>query len=62
LNKITSDDIAGRLRDYLEKRNMTVIGTIYQNQEIFESCLDGRPIRERAAAEDIDPVIDFLFP
>ena len=62
LNKIASDDIEGRLRDYLEKRDMTVIGVIHQNQEIFESCLDGRPIRERAAAEDIDPVIDFLFP
>jgi len=62
LNKITSDDIGDRLRDYLEKRDMTVIGTIHQNQEIFESCLDGRPIRDRAAADDIDPIIDFLFP
>ena len=62
LNKIASDDIADRLRDYLEKRDMTVIGVIHQNDEIFESCLDGRPIRDRAAAEDIDRVLDFLFP
>jgi len=62
LNKISSDEIAKRLRDYLEKRDMTVIGTIHQNQEIFDSCLDGRPIRGRAAADDIDPVIDYLFP
>lgn len=62
LNKIASDDIAERLRDYLEKRDMTVIGAIHQNNEIFESCLDGRPIRGRAAAEDVDGVLDFLFP
>ena len=62
LNKIASDDIADRLRSYLEKRDMTVIGVIHQNQEIFESCLDGRPIRGRAAAEDIDQVLDFIFP
>jgi len=62
LNKIASDDIADRLRNHLEKRDMTVIGIIHQNQEIFDSCLDGRPIRGRAAAEDIDGVLDFLFP
>lgn len=62
LNKIASDDIADRLRGYLEKRDMTVIGVIHQNEEIFESCLDGRPIRGRAAAEDVDEVLDFLFP
>ena len=37
LNKITSDDIAERLTDYLDKRDIQVIGTIHQNQEIFES-------------------------
>jgi len=62
LNKITSDDIAERLRDYLSKRELTVIGVIHQNQEIFESCLEGRPIQGNAAAEDIDKILDFLFP
>ncbi len=62
LNKIASDDIADRLRNYLEERDMTVIGVIHQNQEIFESCLDGRPIRGRAAAEDVDEILDFIFP
>jgi len=62
LNKITSDDIAERLRDYLAKRELTVIGVIHQNQEIFESCLEGRPIQGNAAAEDIDKILDFLFP
>ncbi len=62
LNKIPSEDITARLTDYLEKRDITVIGAIHQNAEIFASCLEGRPIRGRAAAEDVDKILDFLFP
>ena len=62
LNKITSEDIADRLRDYLDKRDIRVIGAIHQDPEIFESCLEGRPIRGGAAAEDVDKILDFLFP
>jgi len=62
LNKITSDDITARLTDYLNKRDITVIGSIHQDQEIFESCLEGRPIRGRVAAEDVDQILDFMFP
>ncbi len=62
LNKITSEEIADRLRDYLEKRDIRVIGSIHQDAEIFESCLEGRPIRGRVAAEDVDKILDFLFP
>lgn len=62
LNKISSDDLADRLRDHLDKRDMTVIGVIHQNQEIFESCLEGRPIQGNAATEDVDKILDFLFP
>ena len=62
LNKITSDDIAARLTDYLNNKDISVIGSIHQEPEIFESCLEGRPIRERIAAEDVDKILDFLFP
>ena len=62
LNKITSDDIAARLTDYLNKKDITTIGSIRQDPEIFESCLEGRPIRGRVAAEDVDRILDFLFP
>ena len=62
LNKITSDDIAARLTDYLNDKDISVIGSIHQEPEIFESCLEGRPIRERVAAEDVDKILDFLFP
>ncbi len=62
LNKVTSEEIAARLRDYLEKRDVRVIGAIRQDAEIFESCLEGRPISGRVAAEDVDRILDFLFP
>jgi len=62
LNKITSEEIAARLTDYLNKKDISVIGSIHQEPEIFESCLEGRPIRERVAAEDVDKILDFLFP
>ena len=62
LNKITTDEIAARLTDYLHERDITVIGMIHQDQEIFESCLEGRPIRGRVVAEDVDKILNFLFP
>lgn len=62
LNKITSDEIATRLRDFLNKKNINIIGAIRQDAEIFESCLEGRPIQSRVAVEDVNRILDFLFP
>lgn len=62
LNKITSTTIADRLTDRLQRSGIRVIGAIAHDEEIFESCLEGRPIRGRAAARDIEKVLDFLFP
>ena len=62
LNKVPSDDIAARLTDYLNEKDITVIGSIPQDPEIFLSCLDGRPIREGIAADSVKQILDFLFP
>jgi CO dehydrogenase maturation factor len=62
LNKITSDDIAKRLIDYLDKRSILVIGQIHQDADIFESSLEGRPIQNGVASYDVDKILDFLFP
>lgn len=62
LNKIPTEDIASRLTDHLNKKDITVIGSIHQNPEIFASCLEGRPIQGRVAGEDIDRILDYLFP
>jgi CO dehydrogenase maturation factor len=62
LNKITSEKIAQRLTEYLEKRNIRVIGQIHQDADIFESSLEGRPIQDGVASYDVDKILDFLFP
>jgi len=62
LNKITSESIAKRLTDYLETKDIHVIGVIHQDADIFESSLEGRPIKSGIAAADIDKVLEFLFP
>jgi CO dehydrogenase maturation factor len=62
LNKAPSEDIVARLTDYLNQRNIRVIGAIPQDPEIFDSCLEGRPLRGRVVAEEVDRILDFLFP
>jgi CO dehydrogenase maturation factor len=62
LNKITSESIARRLTEYLDKRGITVIGEIQQDAEIFESSLEGRPIQSGVSSYDVDKILDFLFP
>jgi CO dehydrogenase maturation factor len=62
LNKISSKNIADRLTNRLTESGVKVIGAIPLDDEIFESCLDGRPIRGRVAAKEVDKILDFLFP
>ena len=62
LNKIPSDEIAVRLRKRLEWKGITAIGSINQDPEVFLSCLEGRHVYGSAAAQDVDKVLDFMFP
>lgn len=62
LNKITSEEIAKRLTAYLNKESISVIGSIHHSPEIFESCLEGRPLQEHGVAADVNKILDFLFP
>jgi len=62
LNKIASEKIADRLTAHLNKDGISVIGCIRQSTEIFESCLEGRPLQEHGVATDINKILDFLFP
>jgi CO dehydrogenase maturation factor len=62
LNKITSEEIADRLTARLNKDGISVIGSIRQTPEIFESCLEGRPLLEHGVAADVNKILDFLFP
>jgi CO dehydrogenase maturation factor len=62
LNKIPSKNIEDRLTSRLTDRGLKIIGAIPLDDEIFESCLDGRPVQGRVAAKEIDRILDFLFP
>lgn len=61
LNKVTSDEMASMLKEQLIKRNMNVIGSITYDPEIFEACLDGRPIKGGKAIEEVAGVSDLIL-
>lgn len=61
LNKIGSTEIASRLREELEGRGISVIGTIGYEPEIFQSGLDGRPVRRDRLETDIERILDQLL-
>jgi len=62
LNKIPSEKLATRLTAELNQRGVSVIGSIANDPEIFESCLEGRPLLAGLAQRYIDKIIDFLLP
>ncbi|MGA8849279.1 MAG: P-loop NTPase [Dehalococcoidia bacterium] len=62
LNKITSEEIADKLAAHLNKEGISVIGSIPHSSEIFESCLEGRPLLEHGVTAEVDKILDFLFP
>jgi CO dehydrogenase maturation factor len=61
LNKIRSREIASRLREELEKRDISVIGSIGYEPEIFQSGLEGRPVRRDRVETDIGKILDQLL-
>ena len=61
LNKIRSKEIASRLREELEERGISVIGSIGYEPEIFQSGLEGRPVRRDRMETDIGRILDQLL-
>jgi CO dehydrogenase maturation factor len=61
LNKIGSEEIALRLRAELEQRDISVIGSIGYEPEIFQSGLEGRPVRRDRVGADIGTILDQLL-
>ena len=60
LNKVTSDEIALRLREELGERGIPVIGSISYDPEVFQAGLEGRPIHSSEAERDIEEVLNQL--
>jgi CO dehydrogenase maturation factor len=62
LNKVVSDEIADELTAELISRGLSVIGIVYYSKEIFESCFKGHPLSGHEAEEDVEKILNFLFP
>ncbi len=62
LNKVSSDEMASKLKEELSKRGVVVAGAIHNDREIFEACFEGRPVHGSKAMEGIGEVLDFLLP
>ena len=61
LNKVMSEEITLKLRDALERKSIVVIGSIGYDPDIFQSCLEGRPLHGNKAEKDIEKVLDQLL-
>jgi CO dehydrogenase maturation factor len=61
LNKITSEEIALRLRGKLEEKGIPVIGSIGYEPEIFQAGLEGRPICSDKVEGNIGRIWDRLL-
>jgi len=61
LNKIGSKEIASRVREELAQRDVSVIGSIGYEPEIFQSGLEGRPVRCDRVETDVGSILDRLL-
>jgi CO dehydrogenase maturation factor len=61
LNKVSTEEMAVKLSNALEKKGLTVIGIISYDEGIFQSGLEGRPPDETKASIDIKRILDRLL-
>jgi len=61
LNKVMSEDIALTLTEELERRDVSVIGLIGYDPEIFQSGLEGRPLQGGKAERSMGRILDQLL-
>jgi CO dehydrogenase maturation factor len=61
LNKFPSEELALKLRDELSRKKVSIIGSISYQPEILQSSLEGLPIYESEAPEEIGKIVDSLL-
>ena len=61
LNKANSDELVSKLTAQLTKRSVAVIASIPYDEEIFNACLDGRPLTKGKTASEIKKLFDFII-
>ncbi len=53
LNKVTSDEMAAKLKEELDRRGLEVAGVVHYDPRVFEACLEGLPLDGSKAAEEV---------
>lgn len=62
LNKVMSEEITLKLKDELEKKGISVIGSIGYDPDVFQSCLEGgRLLHGNKAERDMGKILDQLL-
>lgn len=61
LNKSNSDELTLKLTDDLTRRGIEVAGSIPYDTEVFEACLEGRPLAKSKAASEAGKIVDFMI-
>jgi CO dehydrogenase maturation factor len=61
LNRVTTEEIALKLRGALEEKGISVIGSIGYDPDIFQAGLEGRALTGDRAAQDMANIVDALL-
>ena len=61
LNKITSQELASKLKTELTKRNLAVVGFINYDADIFEACLEGHQIYNSKTKDGMEIILNTLM-
>lgn len=61
INKAPSKDLSRQLEEELENQSIRVLGSIFQEQEIFRAGLSGEPIDSEIASDRVQEVLEKLF-
>lgn len=61
LNKIPSQAIDEKVRSELDKRGIEIIGTVHYDPMIAEAALDGKPLDQTNAREEVKKIADLIL-
>jgi CO dehydrogenase maturation factor len=61
LNKMPSQITATKIEDKLRRKGLDVIGSVPNDSEIFEACLEGRPLASGEALFAVDKILAKLI-
>lgn len=61
LNKVSSREIVAEVSEALQKKGISLVGTVTEDPRIFRSNLNGEPIRAAETERDIKGILDRIL-